>query len=311
MRLDQGDIEAVAQRVAELLANQAVESRQQGQLVDAATVARLLGVSRATVYAKADELGAVRLGNGKKAAAALRSEQAPGARLDQRVRDGCSAAPGPAASEEAVARRSRRASADPRTRSGGGEPAAAGALNRADSIEALSAMPAKRTGEVVVRNRGGGRIFALRFRAYGKRHYLTLGHAADGWTYEKAEEELANVLADVRRGIWKPPTAKTDRGAAGGADLPPVRLGVDREPAGRVRHPDDRGLQARPNPPPAAVLRASTGSRRSRRGRSTATRRRRCASATRASSRGRSRTGRSTRRSPGSGRSSTSPSATT
>jgi integrase len=69
-------------------------------------------------------------------------------------------------------------------------------------------MPPKPTGEVVVRNRGRGRIFALRFRAYGKRHYLTLGHAADGWTYEKAEEELANVLADVRRGIWKPPTAK-------------------------------------------------------------------------------------------------------
>ncbi len=111
-------------------------------------------------------------------------------------------------------------SADPLRwgRTGGGR-----GLNRADSIE-RSAMPAKRTGEVVVRNRGGGRIFALRFRAYGKRHYLTLGHAADGWTYEKAEEELANVLADVRRGIWKPPTAKRVGGAGRGADLPPVRL---------------------------------------------------------------------------------------
>ena len=35
--------------------------------MDAAAVARLLGVSRATVYAKADELGAVRIGNGKRA----------------------------------------------------------------------------------------------------------------------------------------------------------------------------------------------------------------------------------------------------
>ena len=61
------DIELLAQRVAELLANQAMESRQMGQLVDAAAVARLLGVSRATVYAKADELGAIRIGNGKRA----------------------------------------------------------------------------------------------------------------------------------------------------------------------------------------------------------------------------------------------------
>jgi hypothetical protein len=66
MQLDRADIEAVAERVAELLEHQAVESRQRGELVDAAAVARLLGVSRGTVYAKADELGAVRLGNGKK-----------------------------------------------------------------------------------------------------------------------------------------------------------------------------------------------------------------------------------------------------
>jgi hypothetical protein len=61
------DLELLAERIAELLANQAMESRQMGQLVDAAAVARLLGVSRATVYAKADELGAIRLGNGKRA----------------------------------------------------------------------------------------------------------------------------------------------------------------------------------------------------------------------------------------------------
>lgn len=66
MQLDPADIDAVAERVAELLEHQAVESKQPGELVDAAAVARLLRVSRATVYAKADELGAVRLGNGKK-----------------------------------------------------------------------------------------------------------------------------------------------------------------------------------------------------------------------------------------------------
>ena len=63
----------------------------------------------------------------------------------------------------------------------------------------------KSTGQVVELERKGGRTFALRFRAYGKRRYLTLGSAVDGWTPARAKEELANVMADVRRGIWKPP----------------------------------------------------------------------------------------------------------
>src|SRR6266540_4300081 len=62
------------------------------------------------------------------------------------------------------------------------------------------------TGQVIELHRKGGRTFALRFPAYGKRRYITLGTAKEGWTRAKAEEELANVLADVRRGIWKPPT---------------------------------------------------------------------------------------------------------
>jgi len=48
-----------------------------------------------------------------------------------------------------------------------------------------------------------GKTFALRFRAYGTRQFVTLGTAEEGWTHSKAEEELANVLADVRRGIWR------------------------------------------------------------------------------------------------------------
>ncbi len=59
-------------------------------------------------------------------------------------------------------------------------------------------------GQVLELDRKGGLTFALRFRAYGKRRYLTLGTAAEGWTRRKAEDELENVLADVRRGIWKP-----------------------------------------------------------------------------------------------------------
>src|SRR4249920_26660 len=66
-------------------------------------------------------------------------------------------------------------------------------------------MGRKATGQVVENDGAGGRSFALRFRAYGKRRYVTLGSAADGWTRGKAVEELANILADVRRGIWTPP----------------------------------------------------------------------------------------------------------
>jgi hypothetical protein len=56
-------IEAVAHRVVELLA---AEQPPAARLVDAATLARLLGVTRATIYDRAAELGAVRLGDGNR-----------------------------------------------------------------------------------------------------------------------------------------------------------------------------------------------------------------------------------------------------
>ncbi len=34
---------------------------------------------------------------------------------------------------------------------------------------------------------------------------MRLGTTEDGWTRQKAQTELENVLADVRRGIWRPP----------------------------------------------------------------------------------------------------------
>ena len=72
------------------------------------------------------------------------------------------------------------------------------------------------TGQVLERRTGRGRTYALRFRAYGKRHYVNLGTSNEGYTHQRAEEELANVLADVRRGIWKavapepPPTTPVE-----------------------------------------------------------------------------------------------------
>ena len=62
------------------------------------------------------------------------------------------------------------------------------------------------TGQVIERQSKRGRRFALRFRAYGERQYVTLGLQADGWTRAKAEQELADTLSLVRMGIWRPAT---------------------------------------------------------------------------------------------------------
>jgi hypothetical protein len=67
-------------------------------------------------------------------------------------------------------------------------------------------MPKPATGQVLIKETAGGRVYALRFRAYGQRHYLTLGSSAYGWTYGHAQQELENVLAHVRRGIRRPST---------------------------------------------------------------------------------------------------------
>ena len=60
--LDGRTVEAVASRVAELVRPPAAVS-----LVDAREIARRFGVHRSWVYAHAEELGAVRLGDGPKA----------------------------------------------------------------------------------------------------------------------------------------------------------------------------------------------------------------------------------------------------
>ena len=64
-------------------------------------------------------------------------------------------------------------------------------------------MPRPATGQIVVERRASGTTYALRFRADGKRRYETLGTAAEGWTPARAEEELQNRMADVRRGRWQ------------------------------------------------------------------------------------------------------------
>lgn len=65
-------------------------------------------------------------------------------------------------------------------------------------------MPRAATGSVV-KPTSRQSSFALRFRAYGRREYLTLGRPEDGWTMTMAERELAVVLRDVDLGVWRRP----------------------------------------------------------------------------------------------------------
>jgi integrase len=79
-------------------------------------------------------------------------------------------------------------------------------------------MAPKPEGQIIAKDGRRGRTFAIRFRAYGRRHLVTLGSTADGWTRQKAETELRHVLADVERGLWIPP----DQRPAGSTDTGPT-----------------------------------------------------------------------------------------
>jgi hypothetical protein len=61
---DRALVDAIARRVVELLNEPG--SPQTPQLVDAATIARTLGVSRSTVYEHAQALGAIEVGSGSR-----------------------------------------------------------------------------------------------------------------------------------------------------------------------------------------------------------------------------------------------------
>jgi len=77
-------------------------------------------------------------------------------------------------------------------------------------------MAPRPTGEVIERERERGRVFALRFRAYGRRQFVTLGGADEGWTRQKAEAELrpsspTSNAASGRRASGEPPRRRSRR----------------------------------------------------------------------------------------------------
>lgn len=94
IKLDPQAIEAISRRVVELLEAKGLRRRE---LVDAAELARRLGIERSWVYSHAIELGAVKLGSGPKPR--LRFDPEIAARVLKRVGEGTAAAP-PARSGE-------------------------------------------------------------------------------------------------------------------------------------------------------------------------------------------------------------------
>jgi integrase len=65
-------------------------------------------------------------------------------------------------------------------------------------------MARKSTGGVVESQTARGTVYALRFRAHGKRHYVTLGGSWEGWNRSRADEALADRMVELRLGIWRP-----------------------------------------------------------------------------------------------------------
>ena len=63
-------------------------------------------------------------------------------------------------------------------------------------------MPRRATGQVLVDSRRKSPVYAIRFKANGRRQYVTLGSARDGWTQAKAHDQLERELAAVRLGTW-------------------------------------------------------------------------------------------------------------
>lgn len=108
IKLDPQAIEAIARRVVELLDRRGVSGG--AELVDAAELARRLGIKRSWVYTHAIELRAVKLGSGRKPR--LRFDPQVASRVLRRIGEGPAADP-PARSGERAGRPQRAKSQAP------------------------------------------------------------------------------------------------------------------------------------------------------------------------------------------------------
>jgi integrase len=62
------------------------------------------------------------------------------------------------------------------------------------------------TGSLRLDTRPKSPTWEARFTIAGRKYSQRIGSIAEGWTEAKAEQERQNIMADVRRGLWKPPT---------------------------------------------------------------------------------------------------------
>jgi hypothetical protein len=174
LRLSPVVVEAVAQRVAELLRRDLAQSPR---LLTPSEVAEQFAVSRTWVYEHADELGAVRLGAG------------PRARLRFDANRVARAIAPPTSNGDAPRDVATAAGPDDLL-------PVYGRLVQRDRASERSEMGRDAVGEIrTYECRDGLTTFRLRFRAYGRRENVTLGTEAEGWSYKRAEIELQNTLA--------------------------------------------------------------------------------------------------------------------
>lgn len=57
------------------------------------------------------------------------------------------------------------------------------------------------------RKRDKQHVFGLRVRAYGERHWVPLGTEREGWNDVRAADRRDEIVALIRRGVWRPPNA--------------------------------------------------------------------------------------------------------
>jgi integrase len=184
--LTRAEVEAIAESVVERM-SELIRPRLWLGLVDAADVARRLGVRESWVYAHADELGAIRLGDGEKARLRFdleRVAQAIGATDSERAPRG----PG---------RPRRQGLPD-----GGAPDRGEGPLIRTSGYDRR--MPRPRTGTIRRQPTLRGISYGLQFSYRGERIYHHIGGQWEGWTEERVEAEREFVMQLVSRGEYMP-----------------------------------------------------------------------------------------------------------
>lgn len=72
----------------------------------------------------------------------------------------------------------------------------------------LATMPRRATGTIDPHQWADGRTvtFRLKVRADGQRYTISLGTNHEGWSMERARVELEQIMRQIERGTWEPPS---------------------------------------------------------------------------------------------------------